>query len=316
MLKIRTLADRFFRRADDLPISYVLDGKPLSGIPGTWHTVLDARWIDANIRETVFEGADPATGLHVRVEYTEYRDFPVVEWVAWFTNHGQTPTPIIHDILAMDGRFQGTSPVLHHCNGDFNSAEGYTPQETPLKPGETLAFAPNGGRPCDGAFPYHRIVFADGGLTLATGWPAQWAARFEALANGVHVRIGQEKTNLRLMPGERIRTPRMTIMAWSGDATRSVNLWRRWYLTHILPRPDGRSMRPLLACAATDEGEEFTAATGENQVRYIGEFHRHGISLTSGGSTLAGTPAATKSRRESGGSPVHGSQTRRDSRAA
>ena len=277
MLRIRTLADRFFGRAADLPISFVLDGKPLSGIPDHWHPVSNMRWIDANIRETVFEGTDPTTGLHIRVECTQYRDFPVIEWVAWFTNHGQAPTPIIRDILAMDGVVQGASPVLHHRNGDFNSAEGYTPQETPLQAGNALSFAPTGGRPCDGAFPYHRIAFADGGLTLATGWPAQWSARFEAVADGVHLRIGQEKTNLHLLPGESIRTPRMTIMAWSGDATRSVNLWRRWYLAHVLPRPNGQPMRPLLACAATDEGEEFTAATEENQVHYIGEFHRRGI---------------------------------------
>lgn len=277
MDRIRALADRFMGQAAELPISFVLDGKPMAGIPRQWDLTSNMRWIDANIRETVFEGRDPATGLCIRVECTHFRDYPVMEWVAWFTNDGQAPTPVISDILAMDAKVLGNSPVLHHCNGDFNSAEGYTPQETPLTPGTKLAFAPNGGRPCDGAFPYHRIVFPEGGLTLATGWPAQWAANFEGTPDGVHIRIGQEKTNLRLMPGETIRTPRITIMAWEGDTTRAINLWRRWYLAHVLPRPNGQPMRPLLACAATDEGEEFTAATEENQVRYIGEFHRRGI---------------------------------------
>ncbi len=277
MLKSRAWAERFFSAAADLPISFVLDGKAMGGIPEEWQPVSNRRRIDANISETVFEGNHPTTGLNVRVECTEYMDYPVVEWVAWFTNKGREPTPVISDILAMDATFRGSSPVLYHCNGDYYSAEGYTPQETHVHSGDAVGFAPTGGRPCDGAFPYYRIMFKDWGLSLAIGWPAQWAARFNGLADGVHVQAGQEKTNLRLMPGESIRTPRMTVLSWVGDVSRAVNLWRRWYLAHVLPKPNGEPMKPLLACAATDDGEEFTGATEENQVQYIQKFKQHGI---------------------------------------
>ena len=277
MLKSRQWMAGFFAHAADLPISFVLDGTPIRGIPETWQPVINRRRIDANIIETVFEGTDAGTGLTVRVECTEYQDYPVVEWVAWFTNDGSAPTPVISDILALDGEVKGLSPVVHHCNGDFYSADGYTPQATPLPEGDVLRFAPNGGRPCDGAFPYYRIAFETWGLSLAIGWPAQWAVSYRGLADGVHVQAGQERTHLRLMPGERIRTPRIAVLSWAGDAARAVNLWRRWYLAHILPRPNGQPMQPLLACAATDEGEEFTAATEENQVRYIERFNQRGI---------------------------------------
>ncbi len=227
--------------------------------------------------ETVFEGTDPETGLNVRVEATEYKDFPVVEWVAWFTATGPDPTPILSDIQAMDAALAGASPVVTHCNGDFYSADGYTPEQTALDEGSLLHFAPHAGRPSDGAFPYYRLTFEDWGISLAIGWPAQWAVSYRRTADGVHIRAGQEITNLRLMPGERIRTPRITVLSWSGDASRAVNLWRRWYLAHILPRPDGQPMQPHLACAATDEGEEFTAATEANQIRYIQAFNERGI---------------------------------------
>lgn len=277
MLKSRTWAAPFFSRAGDLPISFVLDGKTISGIPEEWQPVSNRRRIDANITETIFEGTDTRTGLNVRVECTEYRDYPVIEWVAWFTNKGHESTPVIRDILAMDGTFKGSSPVLYHCNGDFGSEEGYCPDETPLPAGDTLRFAPSGGRPCDRAFPYYRIMFEGGGLTMAIGWPGQWAASFEGLEDGVHVRAGQEKTNLRLAPGETIRTPRITVLSWTGDATRAVNLWRRWYLAHILPRPNGQPMRPLLACTGPGDGEEFTAATEQNQLRYIEKAKQRGL---------------------------------------
>jgi alpha-galactosidase len=277
MAQSRAWAQCYLANAAGLPVSFKLDGKPVRGIPKEWRPVARRRILDANIVETVFEGSDPATGLHLRVECAEYRDYPVVEWVAWFGNQGQDPTPVISDILALDGAFAGFGAVLWNCNGDFCNAEGYTPRETPLPAEATARFAPNGGRPCDGAFPYYRLVFQNWGLALAIGWPAQWAAQFKGVAAGVEVRAGQEKTSLRLLPGERIRTPRMTILAWAGDSSRAVNLWRRWYLAHVLPRPNGQPMRPCLACAATDEGEEFTAATEENQVRYIGKFIQHGI---------------------------------------
>jgi len=146
-----------------------------------------------------------------------------------------------------------------------------------LHAGDTVRFASNGGRPCDGAFPYYRIMFEGCGLTIAIGWPGQWMASFSSLGDRVHVRAGQEKTNLRLMPGESIRTPRMTVLSWSGEVSRVVNLWHRWYLAHILPRPNGQPMKPLLACCCPDDGEEFTAATEENQLRYIERFTQRGI---------------------------------------
>ncbi len=277
MRNVREWAGCFLDGPGSLPISFVYDGKPIRGIPNDWQPVTTRRRIDANIVETVFEGADPATGLRIRAEGVMYEDYPVVEWTAWLTNTGSATTPVISDLLGLDGQFDGTSTGLYHCNGDFNSANGYTPQESSLGPGDALHFAPAGGRPCDGAFPYFRILFEDGGLTLSVGWPGQWSADFKGLADGVQVRAGQEKTHLRLNPGETARTPRMTVLAWSGDASRAVNLWRRWYFAHLLPRPNGQPLAPHLAWSGPGEGIEFTAATEQNQHEYIALAAARGI---------------------------------------
>ncbi len=260
-----------------LPISFLYDGSKVTGIPAAWTPTARTRWLDATMRETIFEGTDPRTGLTLRVEWLDYRDYPVVEWTAWLVNRAHQPTPLLQDILALDATFAGASPVLWHSNGDFYSEDGYAPEETPLPTGSAVAVAPTGGRSCDGAFPYFRVRFADRGLTIAVGWPAQWAASFAGTATGVTVTAGQQKTSLRLLPGETIRTPRMTLLSWTGDTERAVNLWRRWYLAHVLPRPDGQPLAPLLAVAATDDGEEFTAATTENQIRYMDMFTAAGI---------------------------------------
>src|SRR4051794_39155940 len=105
MLKSRALTARFFSTAAALPISFVLDGKTISGIPDDWQPTSSRRRIDANIIERVFEGTHPATGLQIRVESAEYLDYPVLEWVAWFTNRGDAPTPIISDVRGIDTTF-------------------------------------------------------------------------------------------------------------------------------------------------------------------------------------------------------------------
>lgn len=266
-----------FSGPSNLPFSFQYDGKKIAGIPLEWNPTVCRRQIDSNVIESVFEGIEPGSGLKVRVECLEYQDYAVIEWVVWLTNTGSAETPLLENVLALDSSFRGTTPVLYHCNGDFYSAEGYTPHESPLAAGEALHFASNGGRPCDGAFPYFRVQFADAGLTLAVGWPGQWSASFMGFENGVKISAGQEKTHLRLLPGESIRTPRITLLAWCGDTTRGVNLWRRWYIDHILPKSEGQLLGPRLACAATEGGEEFTNANEENQIRLMERFKQAGF---------------------------------------
>ena len=148
-----------------------------------------------------------------------------------------------------------------------------------MREGQPLRFAPQGGRPCDRAFPYYRLMFQGCGLSLAIGWPGQWSASFQAATGGVRVRAGQEKTHLRLMAGETVRTPRITLVSWAGEERRAANLWRRFYRDHLLPRPNGRPLGPRLVGHGTDDAEEFTAATEENQVRYIEKWTNHGIPI-------------------------------------
>ena len=245
----RAWTGRFIVDAAQIPISFLYDGHRIAGIPADWTPSRHERRVDANILEIVYRGRDPRTGLQVRVEALRYLDYPVVEWTAWLTNGGDAPTPILSALQGLDGSFAGTSPVLSHCNGDFYSEEGYTPRESPVRDGETLTFAPTGGRPCDGAFPYFRLAFADCGLTLAVGWPAQWSAAFTGYADGVSITAGQQQTHLRLLPGESIRTPRITLLSWTGDQTTG-----RKSLAPLVPGPCAAAPRWQAAAAAAGSG--------------------------------------------------------------
>ena len=276
MLNIRKWTKDFFPSVENLPISFIYNGRKINGIPDNWATKIERRRIDANIIQTDYEGTDPETGLSLRVECIEYTNYPVVEWTGWLENKSDAPTPIISDILALDNKFEGKLPVLTHCNGDTNGKDQYTQTETNLG-SDDICFAPEDGRPCDHAFPYFRLKFIDCGFTMAIGWPAQWRALFKASENSVQIEAGQEKTNLRLMPGEKIRTPKITLLAWDGDETRGINLWRSWYRTHILPKTKGGVLKQKYALSCNGGGYEFVDATEENQLRFLDLAHKRDL---------------------------------------
>ena len=84
----RAWSERFFSDPTDLPISFMLEGRAVRGLPANWQPTAQRRRVDANIVETIYSGADPDSGLALRVEVTQYQDFAVTEWVAWLSNPG------------------------------------------------------------------------------------------------------------------------------------------------------------------------------------------------------------------------------------
>ncbi len=54
-----------------LPFSFVFAGRKITGIPASWKPDIRRRRIDANLVETLIEGNDAQTGLHVRAECLE-----------------------------------------------------------------------------------------------------------------------------------------------------------------------------------------------------------------------------------------------------
>jgi len=162
MQQSRAWTAAFFSAPDAVPVAFTFDGQRIRGIPRDWNpTAAGAASMRIWSRRSS-RGRETRSGLRLRVECVAYADYPVVEWTAWFTNEGAQPTPILADILGLDATFAGETPILWHSNGDFCSAAGYAFQETPLRAGEPLRVAPDGGRPCDHAFPYFRVAFKTG----------------------------------------------------------------------------------------------------------------------------------------------------------
>lgn len=276
MQRIREQMQDYITDAAALPISFICGGERIKGLPARFSPrVKEER--KGDVIERTFTGKDE-TGLEITVVTTEYTDFPVAEIVAYFRGGAQN-TPVLRDILAFDGKFRGRRPVLYHNTGDYYSSNGYETRSELMEPNfqTHMNFAPTGGRACDEAFPYFKLQCEGFGLNIAVGWPAQWKANFRSIQGGVAMQAGQEITHLYIRPGETIRTPRITIMAYEGDYARGINLWRRWYFKHILPRPNGKPIPKIMHASYNGGGPEFTESTEQNQLEYIQKYVDSGL---------------------------------------
>ncbi len=238
-----------------VPFSFLYDGNPSPIFLQNWEYKTETNQIDKNRTKHKQVWNDPQTGLEVRCEAVEYSDYPVVEWTVYFKNTGTGNTPVLKDIQGLDVVFQQKEDkafVLHGIKGDFCTADSFEPYSDTLVTGTEKTFAPppHSGKSTDGTegWPYYNLQMNDKGVIIAVGWPGQWASSFmNDASNRLKVKAGQQLTNCYLRPGEEIRTPLISLLFWQKPGVvEAQNLWRRYYLAHIIPYIDGKPQQPTL----------------------------------------------------------------------
>jgi alpha-galactosidase len=230
------------------PFSFVYGGAPSAQLLKSWRR--GAETTDHAERvEHVVHWDDPHTGLRVTAVVKAFKRYPAVDWVLYFENQGAQDTPIIEDIQGLDVMLRtGNSKraaLVHQIAGDCCDARSFAPFDTTLEAGGGVHMAPTGGRPSSiSAFPFFNIQYADEGVITAIGWSGQWAAALERSDRGpTRLRAGMERTHFLLHPGERVRTPRVLLMPWSGDRQAAHNRFRRLLLFNYAPKEEGRPAR-------------------------------------------------------------------------
>jgi len=275
------------------PFSFVYGSKSSSELLKGWKQRIEAVAPRPAEKKHVYSYADPATGLELDCEITQYTDFPAVEWVLYFKNLGREATPILEQVRALDTTFRSAASrfVLHWARGSSAEPTDFAPRDQELGPGGQVSLSPVGGRSSNTtALPFFNLEasqvkggerrlgadnLSSGGVMIGLGWSGQWSASFVDEADGVHIQAGMELTHLRLEPGERIRTPRMLLLFWKGaDRLRAQNLLRRFILAHHSPRPGGHlAQLPVAACSwfAFDSGNKVTE---ENQIEFASTYKK------------------------------------------
>jgi len=258
------------------PFAFTYGGVPSAEFLKTWVLHRSSQKLDAQRTEYDLTYTDPKTGLVVRCVGIAYHDFPTVEWTLYFKNTGTGDTPILQDIKAVDTRLKrdgGGEFVLHHFQGSSATPTDYAPIKTVLGPKATRKLASVGGRPTDGNLCYFNIQWPGQGIIVALGWPGQWAAQFTRDdGRGLQVSAGQELTHFVLHPGEQIRTPLIALQFYQGGWVRSQDIWRRWMLAHVVPRPGGKRLGPRVAASSALWTDEMTHATQQIEEFFINRY--------------------------------------------
>ena len=259
-----------------IPLSFVYGGTLYRGLDSAlFRPSVRRETIDANIvRKTVTGRLD--CGLEVRVEYTEYRDFPAVEWYAEFINRGEVNSDVLTQVRIADRVYPGDDPVLLHSNGDTVRYDGYQMFRTPIQ-ADGVSLQTEYGSPSCGAFPFMRLMTAGGGYNIAVGWPGGWEARFAREEGGTHAWFAQEELEAWMTPGEALRAPRILVMAYDGDEEAGRKQWRDFYFAHILPRENGQPLKPMSVMSYGGGGVEFTLSTQENQLAAMDTYLSEGF---------------------------------------
>jgi len=231
-----------------VPFSFVLDSQPSSASWPSWTATSGAEQSSASSRRRSASWRDPKTGLEVIAEMVRFHDFPAVEWVLRFKNHGTADSPILEQVLPLDLRIAagspgGQTPVLHHAKGALCCLDDFAPVTTRLAPGTELHLEPGGGRSSSEVLPFFNLDQGNHGLMLGIGWTGEWAVTIRANDRGeLAVQAGMAHTHLKLHPGEEIRTPRILVLCWEGEWLRGNNLLRRFLLAYHRPQPNGQPL--------------------------------------------------------------------------
>lgn len=263
-----------FTKPQDLPLHFFYDDVEIHGIPDDFKTEV-TQTENSDVIKTIYTALD-GRGMQIRYEITQYRDFPVVEYVAFFTNTTGEESGIIAEPCAFRKTVTGTNPILTYGTGDTTDLRGYQTITQDLL--YMFHLSPADGNPCNGASPFMKLDFDEFRMRLAVGWPGQWKMSMHPLLEGVNLGVTQKRCHIRLHPGETIRTPSLTIMCFAGDDIKGINLWRQWYFTHIMPKKAGKRLEPMITGHAHPPiGPEFVHATEQQQLDGINEFLSNGF---------------------------------------
>jgi alpha-galactosidase len=227
------------------PFSFVYQGRPAAAGLAAWKRETTSQAVGPGRLDQSLTLTDPATGLRVRCEVTEYLDHSALEWVLHFENRGPQETPLLEAVRSLEVAVPSATngATMHYARGALCSFDDFQPLGEILKLGTRLQVQAGGGRSSSDFLPFFNLENPSRGVVVGVGWSGEWSAEFSAETPGqTRLRAGQALTRLTLRPGEQIRTPRIALLFYEGDWVRGQNLWRRFVLDQHRPKVAGQPL--------------------------------------------------------------------------
>ncbi len=232
---------------------------------GAWHK---------SVRKHKLIWKDDQTSLVCEMELTQFKDFPAFEWVVRLRNEGTGDSANIHDFKALDISWNAPGkevPILYRSIGGPASEIDFTFHSEPMRQSmwtdkrkvrmdaknnaalfnaQNNVLNPNDSRPSAVWLPFFNYQSGNDGILVALGWNGRWFAEFDHQGKGkTNISAGMEFLNAKLLPGESIRSPRVLLAYWSGEAMHAQNMFRQLILAHYAPRQqNGHLVVPPVFC--------------------------------------------------------------------
>ncbi len=219
-------------------------------------------------RLSILRWCDPDTELSCVMELTEFSEFPAVEWVVRVQYDGAGETGSITDFRALDTFWkcqrEGEIPELRRAYGSDGRHDDFQYVCDELRQSMWDAdrtirmdsaandafrkvrngspqFMPDDSRASATWLPFFNLRTGNDGLIAAVGWSGQWFAEFAHDGLGkTSISAGMEHLDLKLRPGEEIRSPRMLLLFWKGEPLHGHNVLRQFILRHHSPHVNGQ----------------------------------------------------------------------------
>lgn len=190
---------------------------------------------------------DSVTHLRCIIEAVMPSDMPVVEWCCYIENIGKDTTATLSDIMAVDmpvkmkGRSSESYGVFY-SQGTRGRFDDFSLHDSIIRPNQSLSFVTAGGESSSRYLPFFNVSRRNQGVILGIGWTGQWMADLSVSSSSLQLKAGMEHTSLVLYPGEKIRTPRISLLFWKGNRVSSQNLLRRYIVKYSSPKPGGKDV--------------------------------------------------------------------------
>jgi len=236
------------------PFSFRYGDRTSDEVLGEWKATKATEKLDEARTRTLTTWTDPATGLRVEWTVVQYAHFPAVEWMLHFENAGDADTAIISDVQALDLAL--TTPLpgpvpyrLHAARGGTPDPQQFEPHVYDLTDAGTVALGSGNGRSSTNNMPFFKVEGGDGSLVATVGWSGCWKATFDCPDHQtLAMRAGTELTHFRLHPGEQVRSPRILLLHWPGDALEASAQFRQLVYRHYCARREDDGMPAGTAC--------------------------------------------------------------------
>jgi alpha-galactosidase len=230
------------------PFSFVYGGKNSKTFITKWKYKTDKPVTSSDrITTYIFTYTEPRQGLVVKCTLKHFQQFNVTEWRLDITNDGQLDSPIVEKVNVVD-QLVGSEPkgkhLVHYGLGGDVTKGDFAAIDSMLQKGKNIYLAPAGGRSSDRtAMPFFNIEMpGNKGIMTAVGWTGKWFADIQLNeSGGLTLKSGMERMRLKLMPGEKIRTPVVSLLFWAGaDRMVGHNRFRQFVLAHHSRKINGK----------------------------------------------------------------------------